>query len=118
MSLFLLSQPLHATDFTEHPAKGKQYETFMVHFAKNLGFENPFDLISNRVELRIVQPDFTRRNLSFFYDGTNAQGREQWEARFAPKQSQCIHLLSPSMEKNTIALQSSSIQTKKKTRAA
>jgi hypothetical protein len=87
ISLFLLSHSLQAKDFTQHPVKGKQYETLVVRFAEKLGFENPFDLTSNHIELVIVQPDFTRRTLSFFYDGTNEQGIEQWEARFAPKQS-------------------------------
>jgi hypothetical protein len=87
ITIVMMSESMLAKDFTEHPVKGKQYETMVVRFTESLGFENPFDLISNQVELQIVQPDFTRRTLSFFYDGVNAQGREQWEARFAPKQS-------------------------------
>ena len=58
----------------------------MFCFEKNLGFENPFDLETNQVELRILQPDFTKLILSFFYNGLNEQNVEKWEARFAPKQ--------------------------------
>ncbi len=79
--------PLAARDMVERPTEGRQYETMRFHFAANLRFENPFDLETNQVELLIQQPDFSRRTLSFFYDGTNADSVEQWEARFAPKQA-------------------------------
>jgi len=78
--------PLQAIDLVERPTKGRQYETLRFRFAENLHSENPFDLETNRVELVIQQPDFSRRVLSFFYDGLNKEGVEQWEARFAPKQ--------------------------------
>lgn len=71
----------------ERPTKGTQYETLRFRIVENLGFTNPFDLESNHVELLIQQPDFSRRVLSFFYDGLNDKNVEQWEARFAPKQA-------------------------------
>ena len=79
--------PLQAIDLVERPTKGRQYETLRFRFAENLHSENPFDLETNRVELVIQQPDFSRRVLSFFYDGLNKEGVEQWEARFTPKQA-------------------------------
>jgi hypothetical protein len=36
LSLFLMCQSLQANDFTQHPAKGKQYETLVVRFAEKL----------------------------------------------------------------------------------
>jgi hypothetical protein len=53
-------------------------------FEHSLGFENPFDLETNRVELTVQLPDFSARTLSFFYDGVNEQGVERWEARYTP----------------------------------
>ncbi|MCI0696602.1 glycoside hydrolase family 5 protein [candidate division KSB1 bacterium] len=78
---------LGAVDLIERPKEGRQYETLRFRFVENLKFENPFDLETNQVELLIQQPDFARRTLSFFYNGVNAAGVEQWEARFAPKQA-------------------------------
>lgn len=78
---------LGAVGLIDRPTEGRQYETLRFRFEESLGFANPFDLETNRVELLIQQPDFTRRTLSFFYDGQNAEGVEQWEARFAPKQA-------------------------------
>ncbi len=78
---------LGAVGLIDRPTEGRQYETLRFRFEESLGFANPFDLETNRVELLIEQPDFTRRTLSFFYDGQNAGGVEQWEARFAPKQA-------------------------------
>ena len=70
----------------QHPVKGKQYEAMRFHISENLGFENPFDLVNNEIELHITQPDYTTCVLSFFYDGVK-DGVEQWEARFTPKQA-------------------------------
>ena len=81
-----LGSDLGATQLINRPTEGRQYETLTFRFAENLKFANAFDLESNRVELSIQQPDFSRRVLSFFYDGQNQQDVEQWEARFAPKQ--------------------------------
>lgn len=78
---------LGAVGLIDRPSEGRQYETLRFRFEENLGFANPFDVETNRVELLIQQPDFTRRTLSFFYDGQNAEGVEQWEARFAPQQA-------------------------------
>lgn len=78
---------LGASDLVTPPKEGKQYETLRFRFSENLLFENPFDLETNQVELQIRQPDFFTRVLSFFYDGTNESGVQNWEARFAPKQA-------------------------------
>jgi len=78
---------LGATDLIDRPTKGRQYETLRFRFVENLKFENPCDLETNHVELLIQQPDFSRRVLSFFYDGPSKDGAEQWEARFTPKQA-------------------------------
>lgn len=93
VSLLLLGFCTHleAIDLIERPTKGRQYETLKFRFVENLQFENPFDLETNRVELLIQQPDFSKRVLSFFYDGSNEDGVEQWEARFTPKQAGLHH---------------------------
>lgn len=84
--LFLFS-PLHkATELINRPTKGRQYETLVFRFSENMNFENPFDLETNKVELHIQQPDFSRLVLSFFYNCLNKDSTEQWVARFAPKQ--------------------------------
>jgi hypothetical protein len=80
------SKSLGAIDIVDRPAGGRQYETLRFRFAEDLRLENPFDLESNRVELRIEQPDSSTCVLSFFFDGLSKDGVEQWEARFAPKQ--------------------------------
>jgi hypothetical protein len=82
---------VNAVELIDRPAKGRQYETLRFRFAENLKFENPFDLETNRVELFIQQPDFSRCVISFFYDGLNKAGVEQWEARFAPSQAGAYH---------------------------
>ena len=79
--------PLLARDLIERPQAGRQYETLRFRFAEDLPFANPFDLETNAVELLVQQPDFSTRTLSFFYDGPNKNGTQQWEARFAPKQA-------------------------------
>lgn len=76
-----------AAKLIDRPTEGRQYETLMFHFTENLKFKNPFDLETNRVELHITQPDFSRKVLSFFYNGLNENKIEKWEARFAPKQA-------------------------------
>ena len=76
-----------AIDLIDRPTKGTQYETLVFRFAENLKFDNPFDLVTNRIELLVLQPDSSYKVLSFFYDGLDKQNIEQWEARFAPKQS-------------------------------
>jgi hypothetical protein len=78
---------LRAIELIERPTKGRQYETLRFRFVEHLKFENPFDLEKNQVELLIQQPDFSKRALSFFYDGLNKDSVEQWEARFTPKQA-------------------------------
>jgi hypothetical protein len=83
---FSFSPILKATELIDRPTEGKQYETLVFHFAENLNFKNPFDLVSNHVELNIRQPDFSELVLSFFYNGLNKDSVEQWEARFTPKQ--------------------------------
>ncbi|HQU70646.1 MAG: cellulase family glycosylhydrolase [Calditrichaeota bacterium] len=87
LSVCLAGNVSGAIESLEKPAKGKKFETLVIRFQENLGFENPFDLRSNQIELEIRQPDLTTLSLSFFYDGKNEAGREQWEARFAPKQA-------------------------------
>ena len=89
VSLMLLGFCAHlgAIDLIERPTKGRQYETLRFRFVENLGFQNPFDLQTNHVELLIQQPDFSKRVFSFFYDGLNKDSVEQWEARFTPKQA-------------------------------
>lgn len=81
-----LSANLWALDLIERPTKGRRYETLGFRFAENLHFANPFDLETNHVELLIQQPDFSKRVLSFFFNGLNKDGVEQWEGRFAPTQ--------------------------------
>jgi hypothetical protein len=86
--LFLVvCSDLGAIESVQRPTEGTQYETLRFRFAENLHFQNPFDLESNRVELHILQPDYNRLVLSFFYDGLNKESLEQWEARFSPKQA-------------------------------
>jgi hypothetical protein len=85
--LLVLCANLGAIDLIDRPKEGQQYETLRFRFVENLQFENPFDLETNLVEFLIQQPDFSTRVLSFFYDGLNADGLQQWEARFAPKQA-------------------------------
>jgi hypothetical protein len=68
------------------PRSGVQYEPLTFRFDENLHFKNPFDLITNRVELLIRQPDFSQLVLSFFYNGLNKDSVEIWEARFTPKE--------------------------------
>jgi len=68
-------------------AAGQQYKTIRLRFEANLGFDNPFDLITNQVLLKINRPDFSSAKLSFFYDGKNDEGIECWEVRFTPKLS-------------------------------
>jgi len=68
------------------PRSGVQYEPLTFRFDENLHFKNPFDLITNRVELLIRQPDFSQLVLSFFYEGLNKDSVEIWEARFTPKE--------------------------------
>ncbi|HEX9652191.1 MAG TPA: cellulase family glycosylhydrolase [bacterium] len=85
--LLVLGSELAALDLIERPTEGRQYETLHFRFAENLQLQNPFDLETNQVELLIQQPDFSRRVLSFFYNGVNAEGVEQWQARFVPKQT-------------------------------
>lgn len=85
--LLALCADLGAIERDERPTKGTQYESLRFRIVENLGFTNPFDLESNHVELLVQQPDFSRRVLSFFYDGLNDKNVEQWEARFAPKQA-------------------------------
>jgi hypothetical protein len=89
VSLVLLAfyANLGAIELIDRPTKGRQYETLRFRFAENLHFENPFDLETNHVELVIQLPDFSKRVLSFFYDGLNRDSVEQWEARFTPKQA-------------------------------
>lgn len=70
----------------EHPKSGKQFETLYFRFEENLHFNNPFDLLNNKVELQILQPDNSTINLSFFYNGISKSNKEKWEARFSPKQ--------------------------------
>ena len=86
LSILLFVPTLKATELIDRPTEGRQYENLVFHFAENLNFENPFDLETNRVELRIQQPDFSKLVLSFFYNGLNKDSLELWEARFAPKQ--------------------------------
>lgn len=86
-TLLLFCTSLGAIDLIDQPKEGQQYQTLRFRFAENLPLENPFDLETNRVELVIQLPDFSKRVLSFFYDGQNADSVQQWEARFAPKQA-------------------------------
>lgn len=90
--LFMVLQPkLQAVELIDRPVEGKQYERLTFRFSQNLHYENPFDLVTNRVEVHIVQPDSSKLILSFFYDGTDKEGVEQWEARFAPSQAGSYH---------------------------
>ena len=82
-----LGTKIKAVNLINLPKDGVQYETLTFRFDENLPFENPFDLITNQVELHILQPDYTRLVLSFFYNGLNKDSVEKWEARFAPKQA-------------------------------
>jgi len=83
----IFSINLGATQLIDRPTDGRQYETLTLGFAESLNFQNPFDLETNKVELHIQQPDFSRLVLSFFYDGLNENNIERWEARFSPKQA-------------------------------
>lgn len=87
LMLCVMSMDRLVTQTVDHSTTGSQYETLRMRFAENLRFANPFDLESNRVDLVILRPDQSRQVLSFFYDGTNANGVEQWEARFAPREA-------------------------------
>ena len=69
-----------------YPESGKQFETLLFKFEENLNFPNPFDLLTNKVELKIVKPDNSASTLSFFFNGTNKQNKEIWMARFTPSQ--------------------------------
>lgn len=91
LMVILCSARLEAVQLIDPPTKGRQFETLTFRFAENLKFTNPFDLETNRVELAIVQPDFSQPVLSFFYNGVNKDSIEQWEARFAPKQAGLHH---------------------------
>ncbi len=82
-----------ALDLIAPPRRGVQFETLRFRFDENLHFGNPFDLETNRVRLRILQPDSSRLELSFFHDGLNESKIERWEARFSPKQPG-LHLFS------------------------
>lgn len=75
---------IDAKGLIEHPTEGKQYKTLVFRFEKNLEFDNPFDLETNKVEIKIEQPDKSLLNLSFFYNGLNEKNIEKWEARFSP----------------------------------
>jgi hypothetical protein len=86
-----------AVDLIDPPKAGRQFETLSFRFVENLPFDNPFDLETNRVELVVHQPDFSKRVLSFFYDGMNADSVQQWEARFTPKQTG-VHGFAVSIE--------------------
>jgi len=66
------SANLAATELINPPKEGQQYETLRVRFVENFQVENPFDLVTNQIELLIQQPDFSTRALLFFYDGLNA----------------------------------------------
>ena len=70
----------------QYPESGKQFETLLFKFEENLNFQNPFDLLTNKVELKIVKPDNSASNLSFYYDGVNHENKEIWMARFTPNQ--------------------------------
>jgi hypothetical protein len=86
--LLLSIRPSNATALTlaTRPTAGIQYETMRFTVAGNFGFDNPFDLITNRVELHIRMPDSSKQVLSFFFNGLTPEKTEWWEARFAPKQ--------------------------------
>jgi hypothetical protein len=75
---------VRAMDLVNRPSKGVQYETLGFTLTQNLHRDNPFDLETNRVELLIRKPDSTTCVLSFFYNGLNDRGVEQWEARYVP----------------------------------
>ncbi len=76
-----------AVTLIDPPRHGRQYETMTFRFRQNLHFANPFDLETNRVELKILQPDYTSRVLSFFYNGLTRDSVELWEARYAPAEA-------------------------------
>lgn len=78
------SNELRGIDMIQAPRNIRQYETARFRFAQTLGFSNPFDLDTNSVELRIEHAGLPARTLSFFYDGVDEEGNEQWEARFSP----------------------------------
>ncbi len=85
--LLLLNSDLFAVELIDRPTDGRQYEILKFRFEENLHFKNAFDLEINKVELHIIQPDFTNLHLSFFYNGLNKNNVEKWEARFTPKQA-------------------------------
>jgi len=82
----ILSLNLSAQPVTK-PDEARQYTSMNFYLEGNFNYKNPFDLITNKLELRIVMPDFTGTALSFFYDGKDETGKERWEARFTPKLS-------------------------------
>jgi hypothetical protein len=88
--VFVLSAVLFAQNKVnknvKYPIIGKQYKTMSFSFEENLNFNNPFDIVKNKVELEIQQPDKSFLTLSFFYNGINEKNIERWEARFSPKQ--------------------------------
>ena len=84
LMLCMTSTHLWSTEEIEHPDKGIQYETLSFRLVRDLHFDNPFDLETNRVELLITRPDSSSCILSFFYDGIDGKGVEQWVARYAP----------------------------------
>jgi hypothetical protein len=92
MLLFFASVTQGEITLLHRPATGRQYETLTFRFKKNLHFANPFDLVSNRVELKILDPGGTPETLSFFYDGLSTDSVEQWEARFTPERAGMYHM--------------------------
>lgn len=87
------SGQLRAIELIDRPTKGVQYEPLIFRFDENLHFKNPFDLITDQVELVIRQPDFSQLVLSFFYNGLNKDSVEKWEARFTPNQFGMYHFI-------------------------
>jgi len=84
LSLFVLNHDMYPQIKLQFPESGKQFETLIFSFNENLNFQNPFDLLDNKVELKIVKPDSTVSFLSFFYNGINTNKKELWEARYTP----------------------------------
>jgi hypothetical protein len=85
--LLAIVPPSGAVTLLDPPRQGIQYETLRFRFEESLHLANPFDLVSNQVELRVYQPDLSRAVISFFYDGEADNGAERWEARFSPVQT-------------------------------